>query len=85
MAGLITLNLIMPPIFLHSVAMVTSILAVAGMGYFVAALIAALRFVASRSASRRPFSPDVTILKSLKGNDPGMLEAFRGHCRQSYK
>jgi len=65
--------------------MVTSILAVAGMGYFVAALIAALRFVASRSASRRPFSPDVTILKSLKGNDPGMLEAFRGHCRQSYK
>ena len=65
--------------------MLTSILAVAGMGYFVAALIAALRFVASRRALQPAFSPDVTILKSLKGNDPLMLEAFRGHCRQRYK
>jgi ceramide glucosyltransferase len=26
----------------------------------------------------------VTILKSLKGIDPGMADAFRSHCRQSY-
>jgi len=75
----------MPPILVQSIAMLTSILAVAGMGYFVAALIAALRFVASRRALQPAFSPDVTILKSLKGNDPLMLEAFRGHCRQRYK
>jgi ceramide glucosyltransferase len=75
----------MAPVFLHSVAILTSILALAGVGYFVAALIAALRFLASRRASLPAFSPDVTILKSLKGNDPGMLEAFRGHCRQAYK
>ena len=26
----------------------------------------------------------MSILKSLKGIDPGMLDAFRSHCRQSY-
>jgi ceramide glucosyltransferase len=26
----------------------------------------------------------VSILKSLKGLDPGMMDAFRSHCRQSY-
>ena len=30
------------------------------------------------------FAPSVSILKSLKGLDPGMLDAFRSHCRQSY-
>jgi ceramide glucosyltransferase len=74
----------MPHFLIHSVAILTSILAIAGMGYFIAALIAGLRFVASRRVFHPAFSPDVTILKSLKGNDPGMLEAFRGHCRQSY-
>jgi ceramide glucosyltransferase len=31
------------------------------------------------------FTPSVTILKSLKGLDPGMLDAFRSHCRQNYE
>ena len=84
-SSLVTLNLFMPPILVHSIAILTSILAVAGMGYFVAALIAGLRFVASRRALEAVDSAGVTILKSLKGNDPGMLEAFRGHCRQAYK
>jgi ceramide glucosyltransferase len=30
------------------------------------------------------FAPGVTILKSLKGLDPGMMDAFRSHCRQDY-
>jgi ceramide glucosyltransferase len=30
------------------------------------------------------YSPGVSILKSLKGLDPGMLDAFRSHCRQDY-
>ena len=30
------------------------------------------------------FAPGVSILKSLKGLDPGMMDAFRSHCRQSY-
>jgi ceramide glucosyltransferase len=75
----------MPHILVQSIAILTSILAVAGSAYFVAALIAARRFLVSRREALPLFAPDVTILKSLKGNDPGMLEAFRGHCRQAYK
>jgi ceramide glucosyltransferase len=54
------------------------------MGYFLAALVAAFRFLGVRRLPRIPFTPGVTILKSLKGVDPGMLQAFRGHCRQNY-
>lgn len=30
------------------------------------------------------FSPGVSVMKSLKGVDPEMLDAFRSHCRQQY-
>ena len=71
------------------VAGLTTALAVAGMGYFVAALVAAQMFLLGRrrafaAASRADYAPGVSILKSLKGLDPGMLDAFRSHCRQSY-
>jgi ceramide glucosyltransferase len=68
----------------QSVAILTTILAVAGMGYFLAALIAARIFLSKRRKPLASFSPGVSILKSLKGLDPGMMEAFRSHCRQSY-
>jgi len=54
------------------------------MGYFLAALIAARIFLSKRRKPLASFSPGVSILKSLKGLDPGMMEAFRSHCRQSY-
>ena len=41
-------------------------------------------FLAARRESAREFSPCVSVFKSLKGLDPGMIEAFRSHCRQSY-
>ncbi|MGA8041802.1 MAG: bacteriohopanetetrol glucosamine biosynthesis glycosyltransferase HpnI [Terracidiphilus sp.] len=62
----------------------TTVLAVAGMGYFLAALVAARVFLRARRRALAVFAPGVSILKSLKGTDPGMLEAFRSHCRQSY-
>ena len=62
----------------------TTILAVAGMGYFLAAMIASRIFLAARRAPLPVFAPAVSILKSLKGLDPGMIDAFRSHCRQSY-
>jgi ceramide glucosyltransferase len=68
----------------QSVAILTTILAVAGMGYFLAALIAARIFLSKRRKALAPFSPGVSILKSLKGLDPGMMEGFRSHCRQFY-
>lgn len=76
-----------------AVEMVATALAVAGMGYFLAALVAARLYLRSRrkqqAASARAGAgaeaPGISILKALKGIDPGMLDAFRSHCRQSYR
>jgi ceramide glucosyltransferase len=73
-----------PHALAQSVAILTTILAVAGMGYFLAALIAARIFLSQRRKPLAAFDPGVSILKSLKGLDPGMIDAFRSHCRQSY-
>lgn len=74
----------MPHTLALAVEALTTVLALAGMGYFLAALFAAYAFLGSRSRTPSSFAPGVSILKSLKGLDPGMLEAFRSHCRQSY-
>jgi ceramide glucosyltransferase len=70
--------------FAQLLGILTAILAVAGIGYFLAALIAARIFLSARSKPLAAFTPGVSILKSLKGLDPGMIDAFRSHCRQSY-
>jgi ceramide glucosyltransferase len=62
----------------------TTVMTVAGMGYFAAAFVAARLFAARGRHQREGFAPAVSILKSLKGLDPGMLEAFRTHCRQQF-
>jgi len=74
----------MAHVLAQSVEVLTSALAVAGMGYFLAALIAARVFLAARRAPLPAFAPGVSVLKSLKGLDPGMIDAFRSHCRQNY-
>jgi ceramide glucosyltransferase len=70
-----------------AVEIATTVLAVAGMGYFLAALVGVRVFLAQRRRLRA-FSaqetPGVSVMKSLKGLDPGMLDAFRSHCTQSY-
>jgi ceramide glucosyltransferase len=73
----------MPHIAALVVETLTTFLAVAGIVYFLAAMVAARLFIAARRAPLPPFAPGVSILKSLKGLDPGMLDAFRSHCRQS--
>ncbi|HEY1254710.1 MAG TPA: bacteriohopanetetrol glucosamine biosynthesis glycosyltransferase HpnI [Terracidiphilus sp.] len=75
----------MPHALAYLLSLLTTVLAVAGMGYFVAALLAARLFLAERRAMLATFAPGVSVLKSLKGLDPGMIEAFRSHCRQSYQ
>jgi ceramide glucosyltransferase len=74
----------MPHALAQAVEIVTTALAVVGMGYFLAAILAARVFLHERRISRSEFAPGVSILKSLKGLDPGMLDAFRSHCRQNY-
>lgn len=55
-----------------------------GLGYYAAALYAARRQQRINERTLPGFAPGVTVLKSLKGLDPGMLDAFRSHCRQQY-
>ena len=74
----------MSNILAQSVEILTTVLTVAGIGYFLAAMVAGRVFVAVRRAPLPAFSPGVSILKSLKGLDPGMIDAFRSHCRQIY-
>jgi ceramide glucosyltransferase len=74
----------MPHEIAFAVEAVTTALTVAGLAYFLASMIAARIYLRSRRAPLPPFSPGVSILKSLKGIDPGMLDAFRSHCRQDY-
>jgi ceramide glucosyltransferase len=72
----------------HAVAvgieLLTTVLTVAGMGYLFVAVVAARLFISSRQRAVGSYAPGVSILKSLKGLDPGMLDAFRSHCRQDY-
>jgi len=75
----------MPHSIAQSVEIVTTVLAIAGMGYFLAAIVGAHAFLFTRRAKLPPFTPGVSVLKSLKGIDPGMMDAFRSHCRQVYE
>ena len=74
----------MPHILAQAIEIATTALAVAGMGYFLATMAATQIFLRERRAPRATFTPGVSILKSLKGLDPGMMDAFRSHCRQLY-
>ena len=74
----------MPHALALAVEVATTVLTVAGMGYFLAAIVAARVFVAARRKPLAGFAPGVSLLKSLKGLDPGMMDAFRSHCRQTY-
>lgn len=74
----------MPHALAQAVEIATTALVVAGMGYFLAAIVAARVFLHDQRTPHPEFAPGVSILKSLKGLDPGMLDAFRSHCRQNY-
>ncbi|MFP5230480.1 MAG: bacteriohopanetetrol glucosamine biosynthesis glycosyltransferase HpnI [Acidobacteriota bacterium] len=69
--------------FATLVAGATTLLTVAGLGYYLIALWSARAYLRRR---RFPagFAPPVSILKPLHGLDPGMLEAFASHCHQNY-
>ena len=74
----------MPHILAHSIEIVTTSLTVFGICYFLASIAAARMFLSDNRALRAEFTPGVSILKSLKGLDTGMMDAFRSHCRQNY-
>ncbi len=74
----------MPHAIALAVQAVTTVLAIAGIAYFLASMVAARAYLRRHRAPLQPFAPGVSVLKSLKGIDPGMLDAFRSHCRQQY-
>ncbi len=74
----------MPHALAQAVELLTTAFTVVGMGYYFAALLAARVFLSNRRGPLPQFAPSVSILKSLKGLDPGMMEGFRSHCQQSY-
>lgn len=69
----------------HWLAVVCGLLAAGGIGYYGLGLWSAYSF--RRDWQRRSaadFTPPVSLLKPLRGADPGMYEAFRSHCLQDY-
>ncbi|HTV54177.1 MAG TPA: bacteriohopanetetrol glucosamine biosynthesis glycosyltransferase HpnI [Terriglobia bacterium] len=70
--------------FAAIVVSVTTLVTFASLFYFMAALWAARGFLRRRPAAPAGFAPAVSILKPLKGFDPGMFEAFASHCSQQY-
>ena len=64
-------------------SIVTAIAALAAIGYYLLCLYAIRDFQGAKGEPAS-FSPGVSILKPLRGTDPGMYEAFRSHCLQDY-
>ncbi|HVW77504.1 MAG TPA: bacteriohopanetetrol glucosamine biosynthesis glycosyltransferase HpnI [Alloacidobacterium sp.] len=63
---------------------ITTILALCGLGFYLAALWSARDFVRRKRPSPAAFHPTVSILKPLKGFDHDMYASFVSHCRQQY-
>jgi ceramide glucosyltransferase len=66
------------------IAIITTVLAWAGIGYYLVALWSARAFVHSLRRKRPVFTPPVSILKPLRGLDHQMYSAFASHCTQQY-
>jgi ceramide glucosyltransferase len=55
-----------------------------GIGYYLLCLWGARSFAREANAPLPDFTPPVSILKPLRGTDPGIYESFRSHCLQDY-
>jgi ceramide glucosyltransferase len=66
-------------------ALIAGVGAAAGCGYYALCLWSARDYLRSvRRQQPAAYTPPVSILKPLKGTDPGIYESFRSHCLQDY-
>jgi ceramide glucosyltransferase len=68
----------------NAIPTITTVLTLAGLGYYALALWSARSFDRARRRPLPDFHPPVSILKPVKGLDPEMYESFASHCRQQY-
>src|ERR1700759_2284878 len=68
-----------------AIAAVTTVLSLAGLGYYLLALWSARVFQHQRRRPLPYFQPGVSILKPVKGLDPEMYASFASHCQQQYQ
>jgi ceramide glucosyltransferase len=68
------------------IPLIPGLLAAAGILFCALALWSARAFTrdARRTPREHPAPPPISILKPVKGLDPGLLEALRTHCGQDY-
>jgi ceramide glucosyltransferase len=67
-----------------AVAAATTLLAIAGFGYYLLALLSARSFGRASRLALPSYEPTVSILKPVKGLDPEMYASFASHCLQQY-
>jgi ceramide glucosyltransferase len=61
-----------------------SVIAVVGCGYLLAATILVGRSTRNRAGAGPATAPDVTVLKPLHGDEPGLFENLASFCSQDY-
>jgi ceramide glucosyltransferase len=69
--------------FAQVLSLLFALLALCGAGFLSLAIFAIVRW---KQVAHPPttYTPPISILKSLRGTDPSMYEAFRSHCQQDY-
>ncbi len=70
--------------FLKVCGIVAAVGTLCGFGYTLLSLWGAVKFLWQREVLPPVALPPVSILKPLKGLDPGMLESLRSHCLQDF-
>ncbi len=69
------------PFLVH---LATLLLTFAGLAYLSLCLLAVRSFRRQPRPAAGALQPTVSVLKPVKGFDPGLIEAVRSHCAQSY-